>query len=335
MDPLPFGLQWLIQGHYLSILAEPDPYRVYVGKRNQEIKLGTRIVRFNNLGFRSTSPIVGPKTPDLLRIAVFGDSVTFDTSARSNEDTWPGRLEKRLRELVPDRNIEVLNFGMGMYTHVTSLVNLALLHDYLRPDVALYLMGPNDMNWAHWRNFRVDGSTDRYLLSSIADATWGFHPVTQILRKSMVFSILYWRLVELSVAYLASINVDWSQSNDPLSQTDIVIGRFRTFVNFCRAGDSLPVFCTGLYDLGRVRSKRDDKYIRVLRRLHQETKDMCDEEGVANVNVESFQEGSGTFFTDEFHLSDAGRDAFVERIIETLTDARVLPPRARETESPG
>jgi lysophospholipase L1-like esterase len=67
----------------------------------------------NSLGFRGRE-VVTPKPKGTFRIVCVGGSTTFDTLARSNEESWPARLEALLRARHP--GVEVVNMGVAGHT---------------------------------------------------------------------------------------------------------------------------------------------------------------------------------------------------------------------------
>ena len=98
----------------------------------------------NALGFRS--PEIAPRpAAGELRIAVVGASTVAGAYARTNDDTFPQLLARRLRQAMPGQNINVINAGIEGYTvaNIEQLIERAIIP--LRPHVVVIYPGFNDM----------------------------------------------------------------------------------------------------------------------------------------------------------------------------------------------
>ncbi len=96
-------------------------------------------VRINSYGMRGREP--APRgTPDLVRIAVVGDSNTFGFAVEADQ-AYPAVLEKLLNDLTSEGSpgIEVLNFGVGGYSTRDEVA--VLRHRVLAWDPALVVLG--------------------------------------------------------------------------------------------------------------------------------------------------------------------------------------------------
>jgi lysophospholipase L1-like esterase len=99
---------------------------------------------------------VGPKRPGLFRIVCLGDSVTFGYRVplvfprRPNDydPTWrsyPVLMERKLRQLAPDIEIEVIPLAVPGYSSYQGLAWLRRDIAWLRPDVVTACFGWNDI----------------------------------------------------------------------------------------------------------------------------------------------------------------------------------------------
>ena len=105
---------------------------------------------FNSLGYRS--PERPRKKPaGTVRIICAGGSTTLDLLSPTDVETWPWRLEKRLREHKP--TVEVWNAGFNGWTSLENLVSLALRDLDLSPDVVVLFQGINDLQGGALRPF--------------------------------------------------------------------------------------------------------------------------------------------------------------------------------------
>lgn len=118
-----------------------DPDLVYKHQRNHRAVYEGILVETNELGLRD-GPL-HPRDDDEFRILALGDSVTFGWGVR-NEDTFPRVLEQRLRTRL-DKNIRVVNAGVGSYNTEQEAAFLRLHADTIRPDAVLLTVVANDI----------------------------------------------------------------------------------------------------------------------------------------------------------------------------------------------
>ena len=101
----------------------------------------TESLLINDAGYRG--PLArDPRPGGSLRVAVLGDSVAFGFGS----EAWPEILERRLATRFPDREVEVLNFGVPGYASVQGARQLDSDVAGLRPDIVVIAYGWND----HW-----------------------------------------------------------------------------------------------------------------------------------------------------------------------------------------
>jgi lysophospholipase L1-like esterase len=111
----------------------------------------------NSYGFRTTEFDFDKKPGDVVVLA-FGGSTTWGAIAETNATTWPGLLEQLLVARYPDRNLRVYNFGTSTATSVYSVVSLALIGVYLRPDLVIIYPGITDHEPMASKRYRPDHS---------------------------------------------------------------------------------------------------------------------------------------------------------------------------------
>lgn len=120
-------------------LFEVDP-RLFWRFRPDTVFEAEATVRINSGGYRGPVP-TEPRPPDLLRVAVMGDSVAFGSAV-----AWPELLGDRLAGGIENGRVEVLNFGVPGYSVVQGFRQFEDDVAALRPDVVLVAYGWND----HW-----------------------------------------------------------------------------------------------------------------------------------------------------------------------------------------
>ncbi|MFT5685656.1 MAG: lysophospholipase L1-like esterase [Myxococcota bacterium] len=131
-----------------SPLFRPHPYLSYVSA-----DLGV-----NAEGFYGPDRTVTPP-PNALRIACLGASTT------AGADAWPHQLEGLLSEALPERTVEVFNYGVSGWTTAESLINFAINAQDYQPDVVILHHAANDLGPMERVDFRRDYSHYRRPLS--------------------------------------------------------------------------------------------------------------------------------------------------------------------------
>jgi hypothetical protein len=121
------------------------PWHAYQPGAHLETRIGDELyaVTINSLGFR-THEFTEQKPPGTLRIVCIGGSTTVQ--GRTNDETYPAILERRLRAEAPSRPLEVLNLGVsGSYSDRWVSSPDALFR--FSPDIVLEYDAINDIMW--------------------------------------------------------------------------------------------------------------------------------------------------------------------------------------------
>ena len=97
---------------------------------------------YNSYGFRG-SEFEETKPDNTFRIIAIGGSTTLGEGVE-DEFTWPSQLQKKLNELDPEKDIEIINVGVGA---ASSFHNYKLIKNKLtsfEPDLFIIFEGAND-----------------------------------------------------------------------------------------------------------------------------------------------------------------------------------------------
>ena len=170
-------------------MSNGHPYLAYVPKSDYETDHGKpyRKTSHNAAGYRG--PLVAkPKPEGVYRVLCLGGSSTHGQTPNTDEDTWPARLQVHLRDLAPDRKIEVINFGVYGYSTFESLVNLSFRGLEYEPDLVLVYHTINDMRCALYKlggEVQTDNSHWRAIWPKVMPS-----PGESTLEKSLVYSAL-------------------------------------------------------------------------------------------------------------------------------------------------
>jgi hypothetical protein len=138
-----------LAGQDAPAIWEPDPelgWRHIPGATLHWTSEGDGWVQINDLGLRDRRRELA-KAPGVVRIAVFGDSMTEAVQVNL-EQTFTYVLEERLRR--EKRPVEVLNFGNSGYSPVQELLQLRREGPRFKPDlVVLAVFLDNDVADCH------------------------------------------------------------------------------------------------------------------------------------------------------------------------------------------
>jgi lysophospholipase L1-like esterase len=318
---------WMLGKNRLQLMGQRDGYRFFTGRKGQTVELGSVRIDFNDLGYRSKQKEILRKDPKAFRIACFGDSVTLGQYERDYGNTWPGAIERILSDPPLSKKVEVFNFGMAHYTYTTNLVNLALIGEYLQPDIVIFLIGPNDFVCLYTRDYAPDGSHDGQWLLPIADATWGFHPIGRILQHSRVCNLLYGTAARVVLLLDASKRFNFKLSEENLPPRLEKMGdHLATFCALSKALGAAPVLCTYLYNEKRLLEVRGKDFRPVLDGIDETLRRVAEKEGALLVEAKNEMKDHPEFFLDDFHLTARGGGEFARIVVRALEDKGLLPP---------
>lgn len=110
-------------------------------------------VRINKYGFRGPDYEYN-KSPGTLRIAVFGGSAAFDFMSSSDEKTWPGAVELKLRQRLK-MPVEVMNLALPGMDNFQAKINYLCNGRAFKPDVAIFYEGVNDLGNRRFRSLET------------------------------------------------------------------------------------------------------------------------------------------------------------------------------------
>ncbi len=106
--------------------------------------------RHNAQGIRANKEYGLQKSPDTIRIAVFGDSFTYGKEV-GNDETWPANLEKL------DPHLDVINFGVNGYGIDQAYLRYILEGKTYNPDIVIlaFIMDNTARNVNVFRPWKV------------------------------------------------------------------------------------------------------------------------------------------------------------------------------------
>ena len=147
-----------------------NPYLAYYNTPNF-IEHGVK--QHNSDRYRNSYEITNLKDKDTYRILCIGGSTTYGSGVLDPELAWPEILQNFLNTDPPSQlaynKFEVLNGGLGWGSSAELLTHYAFKHINYEHDMVIIHIGGNDvgalavsnfkMDYSHWRNFYVSGSS--------------------------------------------------------------------------------------------------------------------------------------------------------------------------------
>jgi lysophospholipase L1-like esterase len=134
------------------------------GARLEVVAGGERfVVVMNSEGYR-THEFEVPKPKGLVRVVCIGGSTTV--AGRTNDETYPALLEKKLRARFPGLPIEVLNLGVSSVTTEYWRGRLDRVLGY-QPDILVQYQAVNDIAWRHFPRYAKDHGLRRLAYRSL------------------------------------------------------------------------------------------------------------------------------------------------------------------------
>jgi hypothetical protein len=107
------------------------------------------VVEISSEGYR-THEFEVPKPKGLVRVICIGGSTTV--AGRTNDETYPAFLEKKLRARFPGLPVEVLNLGVSSVTTEYWRARLGRVFGY-EPDILVEYQAINDISWRHFPKY--------------------------------------------------------------------------------------------------------------------------------------------------------------------------------------
>ena len=259
---------WRIQNHtwYFAInrdvhlyrgLFEPHPYLVVSPKPGAKVlkEKGQRnylTISHNSLGFRGSEVNIR-KSPDVIRIAVFGGSTTYCVSVSDNQ-TWPFFLEQQLGP-----GYEVINLGVPGYTTVEHIIQTALILPELSPDLAIFYLGWNDARNVHIDKLKSDYS-DFHGKTQYSNLSLNLLKIGQ---RSVVLYHLHNLILQVFTYYdPIAIKPTMDAFTDSPDQRALnLYGRnLQTLITLCREFHITPVFVPQVLNYSTLRNDKQSDW---------------------------------------------------------------------------
>lgn len=307
------------------------PYTVYAlaaGTRRTEG--GVEYV-VNAHGYRGPdAPLEKPSGET--RIACVGGSTTFGTGL-AEDDTYPRRLESRLRTRFPARQTSVVNAGVPGFTSAETLVNVALRILDLAPDYVVVLENVNEMSPRRWPGFAADYSHYRRPWTRPEPS----FPGAFLERVSAFYCLARFHLTDYRwcryVEFYCTKDFATNWTGPPVDLSPSTLAPFRErlarLCRFSRVSGARPVLCTMAH---RGRPDLDDPvFARLMEQQNGAIREVARAEGALLADFDAKMTGDGEAFSDAVHVRPAGAVRMAAIVAGAIasdgTWGEPLPPR--------
>jgi lysophospholipase L1-like esterase len=261
------------------------------------------------------------------RALIIGGSTTFCEGIPREEETWPFKLERLVREKnCPD--IEIINCGVGGYTILENLIHYCVLLKDLKPDLVILYTGINDVHARLFGNIVPDYSNYR---KPWRNAGQGFQTANHILAKSWVYvySFLNFKLLKSmdegiggQVSQKGPKPAEWSEALDRNSP-EIYSNHLSNFVSLLKAQNVNVVILPQKFDIRNTNDALFNPGVLEHNRVNYEVastfKIKCDPD---LFTADSFKRED---LLDNCHFSASGATKMANIVYEFLKTSNVLP----------
>ena len=279
----------------------------------------------NRWGMRGEEP---PEDWDSWTTIVCVGGSTTQCFELDDSRTWPAQLQRHLREVHP--RIWVGNGGLGGHGTRGHLVFMDEVIDAIRPDIALFLVGANEMETYNG----MDPGRQAGLGTFQPNLGWWLFCNSRIIQ--IVYSLKKSLIDEVPVQ-----GTPWAQGYTPVPlegpeaptpddlhelmvDPDYTRNNLRKLIEKAGAMGVTPVFLTqplafddteywrGIFGEFLWKIEKPDHVLsaatlwRMLDTINQDVRDVCAEEGVACYDLASAIPHDLVYFYDGGHLNDAG-----------------------------
>jgi len=310
---------------------------------------GNTDLGINLAGFRGEEMNPG-KEPGTYRIFLLGGSTVY-CSRVGFEESWGRLLEKRLRSLHPETDIEVQNAGMHWHTSLHSLIKFASWIQEYSPDLVIVCHGINDL----CRSFSPPGFADGEFRSDyghfygpvarLAAAYSGNERPPRLHSMAALHDVLgrYWfsdfrrmqpaatvsisewkslptfeRNTEELVASIRRHGVDVIVASQPsLFKRQLTVEERRAFLFvdlLCRNEDTKP-------DMASM--------IEGMLLFNRTARAVADRSGALFVDLDTRVPKTLEFFADDVHYTEAGNELIADLLLDFIESGDLLKHSAR------
>jgi lysophospholipase L1-like esterase len=282
-------------------------------------------ISHNSLGWRG-GEFEMAKKPGRIRVVAVGGSSTYCVGV-SDEFTWPSLLQDELGS-----GYEVINLGCIGHSSVEHLILTALLFSDLKPDIAIYYCGWNDLHVQHIANLKADYSD--FHGKAVMSIGLGGSQREGVLASVYFIKriLLHWffagmEAVETHGARYASPNKDAFTDRVDQRALDLWERDLKMIAELCKFQSVRPIFVPQVMNWEVLLSDytspwspyvRDRDHRKIMGAYYRSMERVAKEEGVAYAAEVLEIPFSRTDFLDSGHFSRAGNQRFAQALAKRI-----------------
>lgn len=304
----------------------PHHYMLYNLRPNLKLPDGTI---HNHLGMRDHRDL--NKENDVIRIVFIGGSTTYTIRIKNNKEIFSYRLEKLLnkyyKDLLPDKNIQVINAGMGGATSAENLLRLIFFVSELSPDLVVIQHGLNDITPRMRGNIQSDFSNYRkrwehpnyFLHKPIASGL-----IRHIVERSVLLTFISRKLGTIKLSSIGAMvtrcDVPISSSFLNINSTEYFERNTRYMVALCKSMGAKVLLSTEAYTerAGKPRNMAMPEHNNVLSNIAKE-------EGVLFYDFYNDMIKDDLHMPDGRHVSRKGSDVKADLFYSFFVKQNIIP----------
>jgi lysophospholipase L1-like esterase len=282
----------------------------------------------NDRGFRNDEDLIDPKPTGAMRVICYGGSTTLCWNLPTRE-TWPARLEERIRDASENRSHQVMNAGDILWSIGPILARARTELPALRPDYVILYTGVNEE--ANAALLAASGVKMETLVragrfgvfsKNLPQNSW-------LARNSLLYKVANkWLIVPLVRRWKHWTHDRWSEllltesgpEHPPVPPDPYVMENYlhvlQDLITLCRDNGATPIFVIEARGLGTVGLETFTSYSRAGGLLAQEL-------GVEVVDAQAMVEAypgerMDLFYASGIHFSTQGAALLADRIFEQV-----------------
>ncbi len=309
------------------LLFEPHPFLSVVPKPGVHARYGNTEITHNRAGFRG--PELRPER-DRERLVALGGSSTYCVTV-SDDETWPHQLQRILGS-----EYEVVNLGVPGYTTVENTIQTAFGFSDLKPSIALYYVGWNDLRNTHVANL------DPYYAEFHGRSQPGNLGLERTYPGILATVFYFGRLFDLMLDQSPPTIPTGAEFTADVDARALALYR-RNLTNILalsKAQGVRPVLIPHLLNetaltaetsYGWIPYVRDKHLPRMMATYNRVLREVASEN--AEIALSVVQEGDfePADFADQGHFSSGGSRKFASLVATAIIDAGLVRPRGAET----
>jgi hypothetical protein len=272
-----------------------------------------------NIGFLNVKLSDVQKPAGVIRIACLGGSTT--------EDGYPELLQEYLDSVVSSTRFQVLNFGIGWWSSIHTMLNFVLNVREFRPDVVVLHDNCNDDKYRGYPGFRGDCSHAYIPVTPPRDSDQWMSRFSVLYR---FIKIAAWRASgeDRPSVFVGEIGLRKGKAFQNYGPKELNLFRrnLETMCTLASADGITVVLLTMPYSNVRCFSKEHDRVFRPhMRKANDVIRRLTEEKGVRLVDLDRLLTGREELFRDPIHVRKEGNQIKALEVGMTILSSLGIP----------